>query len=332
MKYFVALLAAVASTGAAPQDDPYKGLAPGDRVMVTFRSGGTLSGVLILLPPGGRPLVKPGAPSPFTLIYFRSDSAECKNQDTILPEWKQKHPEGRIEEIPQNLRPDLWQAHSVTSTPTVVLKDPQTGGVIRGTGVQTVDRLQDLLDQIRGGEGSKVDYTKETHLTIDMSLEYPGLNGTMTLAKRDIKEIRQLQKLDPATEQRLRDEKAKIRKDLEAQNEFRRKSEAERDAKAREAIEASEKEEKEKATANNELKAAVDKAERVQKGLELLKRFPPPAWGQDKLKEIANKSLIRLPVTEDELMFTQVYDQWLEAKKFQEEQLQKKKEEKAPEK
>jgi hypothetical protein len=300
--------------------------------MVTFRSGGTLSGVLIILPPGGRPLVKPGGPAPFTMYYFRSESAECKTQDTLLPEWKQKHPEGRIEEIGQNLRPDLWQAHSVTSTPTVVLKDPSTGGQIRATGVQSVDRLQDLLDQIRGGEGSKIDYTKETHLTIDMSLEYPGLNGTMTLAKRDIKEIRALQKLDAATEQRLREEKAKIRKDLESQNDARRKSEAERDAKAREALEASEKEEKDKATASNDLKAAVEKAERIQKGLELLKRFPPPTWGQDKLKEIANKSLVKLPVSEEEMTFTQVYDQWLEARKFQEEQQQKKKEEKAPEK
>ncbi len=331
MKYALALLALLPSAAAAQQEDPYKTLSPGDRVMITFRSGGTLSGVLIILPPGGRPLVKPGGPAPFTVLYFRSESAECRTQDGVLQEWKQKHPEARIEEVAQNSRPDLWQAHNVSSTPTLVLKDPATGGTVRMAGVQTVDRLQDTLDQVRGGEGSRVDYTKETHITIDMGLEYPGLNGTMTLPKRDIKEIRQLQKLDPATEARLREAKAQVRKDLEAQNEARRQAQAERDAKAREALEASEREDQEKTAAQNELKAAVDKAERIQKGQEFLKRFPPPEWGPEKLKAIANKSLTRLPVTEDERLFSQVYEQWLEARKFQEEQ-QKKKEEKPPEK
>lgn len=332
MKYAFALLAlfpACAAEASARQEDPYKGLSPGDRVMVTFRSGGTLSGILILVPAGGRPLAKPGGPAPFTVLYFRADTEECRNQDAVLQEWRPKHPEGRIEEVAQGTRAELWQAHSVTGAPTFVLKDPSTGGQVRVAGVQSADRLQDLLEQVRGGEGSKVDYTKETHITLDMGFEYPGLNGTMTLAKRDIKEIRQLQKLDAVTLQRLADEKARVRKDLEAQNEARRKYEQERDEKARDAIDASEKEDKAKAATSNELKAAIEKANRIEKGLEYLKKFPPPEWGSEKLKQIANKGLIRVPVTPDERQFTEVYDSWFEAKQYQEEQ-KKKKEEKPP--
>ena len=332
MKYAFAFLALLPAAAYAQQEDPYKNLSPGDRVMVTFRSGGTLSGVLVILPPGGRPLSKPGGPAPFSVLYFRADTAECRTQDALLQEWKQKHPEGRVEEVAQSTRADLWQAHSVTSTPTLVFKDPATGGLVRAAGVQAVERLQDLLEQIRGGEGSKVDYTKETHITLDMGIEYPGLNGTMTLPKRDLKEIRQLQKLDKLTEDRLREEKARIRKDLEAQNDARRKSEQERDEKARTAIEATESEDKEKAALQNELKAAVEKAERIQKGQEFLKKFPPPQWGPEKLKDIANKNLTRLPVTPDERVFAENYDLWSDARKYMEEQQKKKKEEKPPEK
>src|SRR5262245_31963360 len=104
MKYALALLTLLPSAAFAQQDDPYKNLVPGDRVMVTFRSGGTLSGVLIVLPPGGLPRVKPGGAAPFNLLYFRSDSADCKTQDGVMDDWKRKHPEGRVEEIAQNSR------------------------------------------------------------------------------------------------------------------------------------------------------------------------------------------------------------------------------------
>jgi hypothetical protein len=331
MKHAFAFLLLLPAAAAARQDDPYKSLAPGDRVMITFRSGGTLSGTLILLPPGGRPLAKPGGPAPFSVLYFRGDTAECKTQDGILQEWRLKHPEGRIEEVPQGSRTELWQAHGISSVPSLVFKDPASGGQVRASGVQQADRLQDLLEQVRGGEGSKVDYTKETHVTLDMGYEYPGLNGTMTLAKRDIKEIRPLQKLDQVTLQRLAEEKARIRRELEVQNETRRKAEDARDEKAKEALEAAEKEEKTKGAVGNELQAAVEKAERIQKGREYLKKFPPPEWGPERLKQIANKGLTRIPVTVDERQFSEVYDLWLEARKYEEEQ-QKKKTEKPPEK
>ncbi len=332
MNYVLAFLASLPATAAARQDDPYKGLQPGDRVMVTFRSGGTLSGVLILLPPPGGAVTRPGGPAPFTVLYFRSDSPECRSQDEVLHEWKVKHPEARVEEIPQGSRPDLWQAHSVTATPSLVFKDPTTGGQIRATGLQGADRLQEFLLQVRGGEGSRVDYTKETHITLDVSLEYPGLNGTMTLPKRDIREIRKLQKLDKETEERLMEEKAKVRQQLAAQDEARRKFERERDEKSREAIEASEREEKARAALSNELQAAVQKADRIQKGREFLKQFPPPEWGAEKLKQIANKNLTRLPVTAEERRFTEIYDLWLEARKYEEEQQKKEGEKPPPEK
>ena len=48
-----------------------------------------------------------------------------------------------------------------------------------------------------------IDYSEASEVTIDLSLEYPGLNGTMTVAKKEIKEIRKLQNLDPQTMKRI---------------------------------------------------------------------------------------------------------------------------------
>jgi hypothetical protein len=43
-----------------------------------------------------------------------------------------------------------------------------------------------------------VDYAKESALILDVSLEYPGLSGTMTVPKRDVQSIRRLRiKIEP---------------------------------------------------------------------------------------------------------------------------------------
>src|SRR2546422_8440875 len=55
-----------------------------------------------------------------------------------------------------------------------------------------------------------IDYSEASEVTIDLSLEYPGLNGTMTVAKKEIKEIRKLQNLDPQTMKRIEDEVKRI--------------------------------------------------------------------------------------------------------------------------
>src|SRR5919201_955486 len=122
MKIILTLFASLATALplAAQDDDVYKSLAIGDRVQVTFRSGGTISGQLVI------------------------------------------NPIGRT------------------------VKPPKAG---------------EPTDE-------KIDYAKENSLTVDLSWEYPGLNGTMTITKKEIKEVKKLQHLDKETLKRLADQKA----------------------------------------------------------------------------------------------------------------------------
>src|SRR5687767_2004812 len=115
MKYSLLLLPFLASVATA-QDDPWKSLAKGDRIQVTFRSGNTILGNLT-----GKPI------------------------DPRLP-------------------------------------------------------------------AQNVDYSTATEITIDVSLEYPGLNGTMTIPKKEIKEVRKLGNLDAASMKKIQEEMARIQK------------------------------------------------------------------------------------------------------------------------
>jgi hypothetical protein len=62
----------------------------------------------------------------------------------------------------------------------------RSGSTIGGTLVAPRPKMQ------------SVDYAKESTLIMDVSLEYPGLSGTMTVPKGDIKSIRKLRiKIEP---------------------------------------------------------------------------------------------------------------------------------------
>jgi hypothetical protein len=180
-----------------------------------------------------------------------------------------------------------------------------------------------------------VDYSTATEITLDLSLEYPGLNGTMTVYKREIKEIRKLQNLDAATMKRIQDEMARIKAQSAADDAERRAREAERD-KAKEKL-------RDKAR-KDELEAEKDKDqgakilkdfEDLQKGKKLLERFPPDKYGPQTLKEAVEMGIRRQPVPQDVREFADPETQrlWNLALKAQQEQAgadknQEKKEEK----
>src|SRR6185295_9475109 len=124
------------------------------------------------------------------------------------------------------------------------------------------------------------DYSTASEITIDLSLEYPGLNGTMTIPKKEIKEIRKLQNLDPATMKRIQEEMKRIQALAAADEASRKSSESERD-KAKE--EEGKDEKKEKTTGEEVLKELDD----LRKGKELLKRFPPDKWGPQTASQVA---------------------------------------------
>lgn len=121
---------------------------------------------------------------------------------------------------------------------------------------------------------SSLDYTKESTLVLDVTYEYPGLNGTMTVPKKELKSVRKLRVLDEKTKRNLDEIKKKIAADnakpVEPKIETAPvepvvKPETPDDAAKRAAIEKARKE-----------------AEELKKAMEFYAKFPSPYWGPDR--------------------------------------------------
>jgi hypothetical protein len=124
--------------------------------------------------------------------------------------------------------------------------------------------------RVPAGRTPPVDFSKESTLTLDLSLEYPGVAGTMTVAKRD---LRTLRRLDPklATDPPRDPEPApRPAAKVEAPKAPEPKAEApKQDPKAPE---------------------APDKdAEELRKAQEFYAKFPAPDWGPERHTVIIQK-------------------------------------------
>ena len=172
-----------------------------------------------------------------------------------------------------------------------------------------------------------LDFTQMSEITLDVSLEYPGLNGTLSIPRKEIKEIRKLQNIDKATMDRINAEIARIRQQAAADEASRRSSENERDAAAKKARDEAAVIDKSTADLKNKGAAAVKDLEDIQKGLELLKKFPPGQFGPETAKAVADKALQKLPVTplEREFLDQETQRLWNKALEYQKNQDKEKK-------
>src|SRR6185436_5292523 len=144
-----------------------------------------------------------------------------------------------------------------------------------------------------------IDFSAASEVTIDVSLEYPGLNGTMTIPKKEIKEIRKLGNLDSGTMKKIQEEIERIQK-LAAEDEKARKAaEGERDKAAAATRDAADKERKEKEGDEEKGKKLLNEFNDLQKGKELLQRFPPDKYGPQTLKDMADMAVRKQPVPLD---------------------------------
>jgi hypothetical protein len=144
-----------------------------------------------------------------------------------------------------------------------------------------------------------VDYSTATEITLDLSLEYPGLNGTMTIPRKEIKEIRKLQNLDAATMKRIQEEMKRIQAQAAADDAERRAREAERDKVKQKERDAALAIEKDKEKDKEKGAALLKEFEELQKGKELLRRFPPDKYGPQTLKDLVDMGIRRQPVPPD---------------------------------
>jgi hypothetical protein len=144
-----------------------------------------------------------------------------------------------------------------------------------------------------------IDYSSVTEVTIDVSLEYPGLNGTMTIPKREIKEVRKLGNLDAASMKRIQEEMARIKKQAEADEASRKAAEAERDKATKAARDAADKADKESAGDKEKGAQLIKDFNDLQEGKKLLQRFPPEKYGPQTLKDMADMAVRKQPVPLD---------------------------------
>ncbi|HLY11906.1 MAG TPA: hypothetical protein VKW04_21575 [Planctomycetota bacterium] len=213
--------------------------------------------------------------------------------------------------LPASAQDDVWKTLSKGDRVQVTFR---SGNMIQGqvTGRPSDPRIPD----------SVVDYSQATEITLDVSLEYPGLNGTISIPRSEVKEIRKLQNLDSATMKRIQDEVARIKQQAAADDSARRTAELDRDKAAKKAREDAEKLDKNAADLKNKGAAAVKDLEDLQKGLDLLKKFPPGQFGPDTAKIVADKALRKQPVTQAETEFLdqEVQRLWFKALDYQKQQ------------
>jgi hypothetical protein len=193
---------------------------------------------------------------------------------------------------PASAQDDLWKNLSKGDRVQVTFR---SGNMIQGqlTGKPADPRLPE----------SAIDFSQVPEITIDVSLEYPGLNGTLSIPRKEIKEIRKLQNLDPQTLKRIQEEIARIKQQAAADEAARQASEVERDKVAKKAREDAEKLDKSSTDVKKKGEAAAKELEDLQKGLDLLKKYPPGQYGPDTAKQVADKALRKLPVTPAETDF-----------------------------
>lgn len=193
------------------------------------------------------------------------------------------------------------------------------------SGNQIAGQLAAKPSDPRVPQQDTVDYSQASEITLDVSLEYPGLNGTLSIPRKEIKEIRKLQNLDPATMKRIQEEIARIKQQAAMDDAARRAAELDKDKAAKKQREDAEKLDKESAEVKNKGAAAVKDLEDIQKGLELLKRFPPGQYGPETAKQVADKALRKQPVTpaETEFLDQEVQRLWNKALEYQKSQEKK---------
>jgi hypothetical protein len=144
-----------------------------------------------------------------------------------------------------------------------------------------------------------IDYSAVAEITIDVSLEYPGLNGTMTIPKKEIREIRKLGNLDAASMKKIQEEMDRIQKQAAEDERSRKAAEGDRDKAAKTAREALDKADQEAAGDKDKGAQLLKDFEDLQKAKEVLARFPADKYGPQTLKDMADMAVRKQPIPLD---------------------------------
>lgn len=168
-------------------------------------------------------------------------------------------------------------------------------------------------------------------IMLDIGWEYPELKGHVGVERIHVKGSRKLDRLSQKELEARDKARQEALRRMESEDMARRARIAARDQELeveRMAAEKKEKAEKMKGL-GKELEA---KAEMLKKGAEVHGKFPESAgWGPDRMKQIAQKTITRVPATMEEREFAENIDLWIQYRNYLEEQKTKEKEKEAVE-
>ncbi len=215
---------------------------------------------------------------------------------------------------------DVWKALALGDRVQVTFR---SGNAITGTLA--------VLSRDPKVKVTSVDYVKEGALTLDVSWEYPGLNGTLTISKKDIREVRKLQNLDPKTIEDLRKQRERVQIELQEANKRNQEAKEKSDRETLAAAAQAEKERIQKTLTGDDIKRLEAEAEGLKKGYEVLQKFPPSEWGPKRLEEISLKAQRRQPLSDQEREFMANVEHWVKAFEHKTKQEKEKKKEGPPE-
>jgi glutaredoxin len=90
------------------------------------------------------------APSAFQITYFHQKACpHCASQDVILTKWLAQHPEATMDLVEGGERPELWKAHHVRGTPTLVLSEMDQNPGETLVGLSDEKRLEAAIARLR---------------------------------------------------------------------------------------------------------------------------------------------------------------------------------------
>jgi hypothetical protein len=167
-------------------------------------------------------------------------------------------------------------------------------------------------------EPDKFDLSKETYITLDLSLQNPGLgkHARIAISRDNIRKIRVLAPLTPEEEERL---KTAAKREQDRINREEAERQAYEDARTKKLEEVAAEADK---AAKEAVAGAADETEAAEreKALEFYARFPEElGWGTEKFDKIMQKNMRRQLPTADEREFLKNYDLWRKGKTLMEE-------------
>jgi hypothetical protein len=145
-----------------------------------------------------------------------------------------------------------------------------------------------------------VDLATQSSITLDVSMEYPGLNGTMTVLKKEIQKVTLLHQLDDKTRKSIE----QMKKQLAQGNATKPPPKAETPATPPPAPE----------PPKPDPKPDDAKPDDDQRGKDLFAKFPPPEWGPDRLNAIRVKRARGVVPSLDEQEFEKGFPLWDKAR------------------